>query len=97
MVFHVYVLKCSDRSFFVGHAHNLGKRLAEHHNKIFPNCYTASRLPVELVFQQTFASEQEALANQQTLSSWNSVKLQQFIDEQEQAPHTNTQPKLVVG
>jgi len=83
MVFHVYVLKCSDGSFFVNHTDNLAKALTSHHNQLDPNCFTANRLPLELVFQQPFATKQGAIVNKQLLSSWGPEKMQQFLNREQ--------------
>ena len=63
MAFYVYILKCSDNSFYTGHTDNLERRLFEHQQKVQGSCYTASRLPVQLVFQECFPSREEALAS----------------------------------
>lgn len=38
------------------------------------SCYTASRLPVELVFQQVFATREEALSTELRIKGWSRVK-----------------------
>jgi putative endonuclease len=58
--FFVYILQCSDRSYYVGHTDDIEKRISEHRLKTH-NCYTSTRLPVELVFCQQFFSRAEAL------------------------------------
>lgn len=82
MVYHLYILKCSDGSYFIGQTDHLGKRLTQHHYQMDPSCYTATRLPVELVFQQPFATKQGVIANQQQLLSWSDEKLQAFIESE---------------
>jgi len=61
LYFYVYMLKCRDNSYYVGHTDNLEKRLSEHKLKKYEG-YTSARLPVELVFAQTLHSRHEALA-----------------------------------
>ncbi len=67
MAFYVYILRCSDSSYYTGHTDNLERRLAQHHARAFPGCYTANRLPVELVYQQTFGTREEALASERRI------------------------------
>jgi putative endonuclease len=45
----VYILKCSDGSYYTGSAIDLEKRVAEHMAGTFDG-YTSKKLPVELVF-----------------------------------------------
>ncbi|KMQ50517.1 excinuclease ABC subunit C [Chitinispirillum alkaliphilum] len=52
-MFSVYILLCSDGSYYTGHTDNLEKRLYEHNKGIY-KCYTETRRPVKLVFQQAF-------------------------------------------
>lgn len=56
----VYILKCSDGTFYTGWTNNLSKRIKAH------NCgngakYTKSRRPVELVYIETFSTKSAAL------------------------------------
>jgi putative endonuclease len=45
----VYILKCADDSYYTGVTNDIERRLKEHKNQFNQNCYTASRLPLELV------------------------------------------------
>ncbi len=47
----VYILKCSDGTFYTGVTNDLDKRI-EQHNKGKGAKYTRSRLPVEIVYQE---------------------------------------------
>ncbi|BBA34754.1 tRNA/rRNA methyltransferase SpoU [Methylocaldum marinum] len=73
MSFWVYILRCRDGSYYTGHTDNLEKRVAEHQTGLCEG-YTASRLPVELVFSQEFSSRTEALAMEQQIKGWSRRK-----------------------
>ncbi len=47
-VYYVYILLCSDNSFYTGITNDLERRIIEHNSKKNKNSYTASRLPIEL-------------------------------------------------
>lgn len=47
--FYVYILRCIDSSYYIGHTDNVEQRIAEHASGFYP-CYTKTRLPVELVY-----------------------------------------------
>jgi putative endonuclease len=47
---YVYILKCSDDSYYTGVTSNLTKRLFQHETGFYPDCYTANKRPVELVY-----------------------------------------------
>ena len=78
-MFWVYILKCSDNSYYTGHTDNLENRLMQHHNKIYPTCYTATRLPVQCVFSQEFVTREEALASERQIKGWSRKKKEAFI------------------
>lgn len=78
MLFHVYILRCNDGSYYTGHTDNLEKRLSEHRMSKYDG-YTSTRLPVELVFQQGFHSRYEAMAAEIKLKTWNRKKKEALI------------------
>jgi predicted GIY-YIG superfamily endonuclease len=49
MAFWVYILRCSDDSYYVGHTDDLEQRMVQHQSGELA-AYTAKRLPVELVY-----------------------------------------------
>ena len=58
---YVYVLRCADGSYYVGSTRNaLEQRIAEHDAGTFGG-YTATRRPVELVWQQHFERITDAI------------------------------------
>ncbi|HVP05597.1 MAG TPA: GIY-YIG nuclease family protein [Dehalococcoidia bacterium] len=73
MTFYVYILHCSDGSFYVGHTDNLEARLIAHRRRVFCG-YTAKRLPVRLVYQDTFPTREEAFAAERQIKGWSRAK-----------------------
>jgi len=78
MAFWVYMLLCSDGSYYTGHTDNLEKRIAEHQAGEIPG-YTSTRLPVDLVFKQDFPTRVEALAAEQQIKGWSRKKKEAMI------------------
>lgn len=76
--FHLYILKCADDSYYIGHTDNLEKRIAEHKLGVTP-CYTSTRLPIELAYNQPFASRGEALTAEHKIKKWSRKKKEAFI------------------
>ena len=77
--FYVYILKCNNGNYYVGHTDNLEKRLAEHQAGIFVG-YTSFRLPVELVFNDCFESRSAAFAAEQKIKKWSRAKKEALIN-----------------
>lgn len=63
----VYILKCSDDTYYVGCSENMEDRLYRH-NKGYVT-YTSSRLPVELVHQSVFLDKYKAYELEKYLKS----------------------------
>jgi predicted GIY-YIG superfamily endonuclease len=73
MAFFVYILKCSDDSYYVGHTEDLERRLFEHNNKVFKG-FTSSRLPVQLMFKQQFDLRDDAFVAERKIKDWSRKK-----------------------
>lgn len=72
--FWVYILRCSDNSYYTGHTDNLDHRIAQHNAGDIAGCYTASRLPVTLAFSQPCATRAEALSAERQIKGWSRKK-----------------------
>ena len=79
MSFWVYVLRCSDSSYYTGHTDNLERRIAQHFSGAIPACYTFGRRPLEVVFSQDFATREEALASERQIKGWSRKKKEAMI------------------
>jgi putative endonuclease len=73
MTFWVYILRCSDSSYYTGHTDNLEARIGEHQSGL-NDSYTSGRLPVELVFSQECSTRVEALSAERQIKGWNRKK-----------------------
>ena len=69
----VYILRCSDTSYYVGCTTNLSQRVAQHNAGTFDG-YTASRRPVELVWSHNFGDVNDAIASERRLKKWTRAK-----------------------
>ena len=78
MGFWVYLLRCADGSYYTGHTDDLDKRIGEH---VAGACggYTATRLPVELVWSQECATRIEALNFERQVKGWSRAKKEALI------------------
>ena len=102
MAFWAYIVRCSDGSYYVGHTDDLELRIAQHHVGHFPDCYTFSRRPLELVWASDFPSRIEALETERRIKGWSRVKKEALIREdwaalqrlaaRKQSFETNPQP-----
>ncbi len=80
-MFWVYILRCADGSFYTGHTDDIDRRFAEHEQGLNPKCYTAQRLPVQLVYLSSFSTRLDALASEQQIKGWSRAKKEALIQE----------------
>lgn len=78
MTFWVYMLRCADGTFYVGHSDNLEHRIAQHQMGNIKG-YTSTRLPVDLVWSQEFSSRIEALEAERQIKGWGKQKKEALI------------------
>jgi predicted GIY-YIG superfamily endonuclease len=79
MAFHVYLLSCSDRSYYIGHTDNLESRIAQHQSDELKG-YTATRRPVVLLKAESFVTRGEALAAEMQLKGWSRAKKEAWVE-----------------
>jgi len=78
MAFWVYMLRCSDGSYYTGHTDNLEVRLAQHASGEVAG-WTQTRRPVALVFSDALATREDALAAERRLKGWSRAKKEALI------------------
>ncbi|WP_321343288.1 GIY-YIG nuclease family protein [uncultured Draconibacterium sp.] len=79
--FFVYILKCSDESYYVGVTNDIERRLGEHIQGISANSYTFKRRPVTLVFYETYNDFQIAEQWEKRLKGWSRKKKEALIEK----------------
>jgi len=75
----VYILKCADNSYYIGHTDNIKERLISHLTRANKDCYTANRLPVELIFVREFNTRDEAFIFERQIKKWSRKKKEALI------------------
>lgn len=75
--FHVYLLRCSDSSYYVGQTDDIDARMRQHFEGEIG--YTSSRKPVELVWQGEFETREGAIAFEQQIKGWSRAKKEALI------------------
>jgi predicted GIY-YIG superfamily endonuclease len=76
---YLYILRCSDGSFYVGTTRDgLERRVAEHQAGAFGG-YTSNRRPVALVFHQQFQRIEDAISAERQIKGWRREKKEALI------------------
>ena len=74
----VYILRCSDGSFYTGISNDPARRFKQH-NAGTASRYTRSRLPVELVYQEAQTNRSLALKREVAIKALSRQKKQLLI------------------
>ena len=70
----MYILICSDDSFYTGITNDLTRRVREHNIGIEKSCYTYNRRPLELKWFQNFVEPNEAIKREKQIKGWSRKK-----------------------
>lgn len=75
---YTYILRCGDGSIYTGWTNNLEKRL-EAHNAGRGGRYTRSRLPVKLVYYESFDTKNEAMRREAAIKKLTRQEKEKLI------------------
>ncbi|TKT69127.1 GIY-YIG nuclease family protein [Aquamicrobium sp. LC103] len=75
----VYMLRCSDGSYYVGSTKQEIEARVWEHNNLPLDGYTARRRPVSLVFTETYDRITDAIARERQLKGWSRRKKEALI------------------
>jgi putative endonuclease len=71
----VYMIRCSDGSYYIGVTNDVEKRMQEHHAGVHPTSYTLARRPLTLVYASLpFSEWADAITWEKTLKGWSRRK-----------------------
>jgi putative endonuclease len=75
---YMYILECSDGSYYTGSTINLEKRLEQHQNGEGAN-HTKKHLPVMLVYHEVYERIEVAFQREKQIQKWNRKKKEALI------------------
>jgi putative endonuclease len=78
MAGYMYILLCSDGTYYTGSTKYLHLRIQQHSNGQGAN-YTYDRLPVELVYFEKYDSILEAFLREKQVQNWSQKKKKALI------------------
>lgn len=83
---YMYIIKCSDGTYYTGSTRHLKKRIEEHNAGEGAN-YTRCRLPVELVHSEYFDSIKTAFDRENQVKRWSRKKKEALIFNNKEKLH----------
>ena len=74
MLLFVYIVKCSDGSFYTGVTNDVDRRVSEHNEGDNPKAYTYRRRPVKLVYFEDHSDPYYAISREKQIKGWSRKK-----------------------
>ena len=84
MAWFVYLLQCGDGRIYTGMTDDVERRMTEH-QRGQGGRFTKGMQPVELLYQEAFGTQREAVARERQLKSWTRAKKLALIERDLQA------------
>lgn len=76
---YMYILECSDKSYYTGSTIDLEVRLSQHQDGKGAN-HTKKRLPVKLVYVEEYSSVAKAFYREKQIQGWRRAKKEALIN-----------------
>jgi putative endonuclease len=86
MAAYMYILLCSDGTYYTGSTIDLEKRLAEHQEGKGAN-YTKKRLPVKLLYYEKYDRIDTAFYREKQVQGWSRKKKEVLINQMPEKLH----------
>ena len=78
MNWHVYIVECSDGSYYTGITTNLKRRTDQHNRKLGARSLYG-KLPVKLVYHEEYSNQIEASKREREIKGWRREKKEELI------------------
>ncbi|SHM16516.1 GIY-YIG nuclease family protein [Flavobacterium chilense] len=79
--YYVYILKCSDNSYYTGFTNDITRRINEHNFGLNKESYTYDKRPLELVFCTEFNDVNQAILFEKQIKGWSRKKKEVIIND----------------
>jgi len=77
---YVYIILCSDNSYYTGVTNDLKSRYIDHECSLNRKAYTFTRRRFKLLYWEIFESPEEAIDREKQLKNWTSAKKRALIN-----------------
>jgi putative endonuclease len=78
--YYIYILLCSDNSYYIGFTNNLEERVLQHQNGVNSSSYTYKKRPIHLIYSEEFIDVKQAIEREKQLKKWSRVKKEALIN-----------------
>ena len=85
-MYHLYILKCTDKTLYTGITVDLKRRIQEHNDSKLGAKYTRGRRPVKLVYSKKFRNRSAASKAESRIKQLSRSEKLELIDSAKQLP-----------
>jgi putative endonuclease len=78
--YYIYILQCSDGSYYTGVTNDVERRFHEHQEGLIEGCYTHDKRPVKLMCIEEFGDVVEAISREKQIKGWSRRKKEALIE-----------------
>jgi len=78
--FYIYILECSDGSYYTGHTDDVDSRVSAHKLGLFTNCYRYTRRPIKVLYVAQFSTRDDAFRAERQIKGWSRKKKRALIN-----------------
>ena len=76
----LYILKCKDGSYYIGHTNDIQNRIAQHNLGLISS-HTKKQRPVKLVYAEEYARRFDAFNAERRIKNWGRKKQDALISD----------------
>ena len=80
MSWFVYIVECSDKTYYTGITYNLRDRISDHNSGRYKTSFTKSRRPVKLVYWEKFMNRAEAAKREIVIKDKSRINKEKLIN-----------------
>ena len=77
--YHLYILKCADKTLYTGITVDIKRRVGEHNSSALGAKYTRGRRPVKLIFSKSFRNRSTASIEESRIKKLSRSEKLEFI------------------
>jgi len=77
--YYVYILQCSDGSYYTGVTNDIERRVYEHQEGLIENCYTHNKRPIKLRHVEESSDIGAAISREKQIKGWTRKKKEALI------------------
>jgi putative endonuclease len=78
--YYIYILECSDGSYYTGVTNDVERRFYEHKEGLIEGCYTHNKRPLNLVYIEEYGHIVDAIHREKQIKGWTRKKKKALID-----------------